>query len=129
MEFMSCGKPAIAPRNTAMEEYVDEEVAFVVDSSPELCCWPHDSRNVFRAHRYRIDWHSLNTAFRNSYRVIKHDPARYAQMSARAVLRLRNHCSKEVALSRLRQFLHDRKRPVQVGQPGADRPGRTLTHG
>jgi glycosyltransferase involved in cell wall biosynthesis len=36
MEGMSYGKPVIAPRHTAMSEYVDKEVGFVVDSSEEL---------------------------------------------------------------------------------------------
>src|SRR6185312_2727130 len=36
MEFMSAGKPAIAPRHTAFADYVDATAAFVVASSPQL---------------------------------------------------------------------------------------------
>lgn len=56
MEFMACGKPVIAPDHTAMQDYIDESVAFVVDSSVEACTWPHDPRMLFRAHRHRPDW-------------------------------------------------------------------------
>jgi glycosyltransferase involved in cell wall biosynthesis len=116
MEFMSCGKPAIAPRNTAMEDYIDEEAAFVVDSSLEPCCWPQDTRNVFRAHRYRINWHALSTALHDSYRTARHDPMRYAAMSACAVARLRAHCSEAVALGRLRAFLQAKPNPPERGR-------------
>ena len=42
MEFMSSGKPAVAPRNTAMIDYIDADNAFIVDSSEEATAWPHD---------------------------------------------------------------------------------------
>jgi acetyltransferase-like isoleucine patch superfamily enzyme len=105
MEFMSGGKPAIATENTAMAEYIGSDVAFVVGSSPEPCGWPHDVRNVFRAHRYRVDWQSLVCAFRRSYAVAKEEPALYAAMAQRASARLRDHCSEGVALEALSQFL------------------------
>ena len=35
MEYMSAGKPAIAPSHTAMEEYINEGNSFVVKSSAE----------------------------------------------------------------------------------------------
>jgi glycosyltransferase involved in cell wall biosynthesis len=44
MEFMSSGVPAIAPKNTAMLDYIDDSNAFVVESTPELAYWPHDPR-------------------------------------------------------------------------------------
>jgi acetyltransferase-like isoleucine patch superfamily enzyme/glycosyltransferase involved in cell wall biosynthesis len=114
MEFMSHGKPAVATRNTAMEEYVDQEVGFVVGSSPELCCWPQDTRNVFRAYRYRVDWFSLKAAFEESYRVAKHEPALYAQMATRAVAKLRTYCSEEITLPRLKHFL---RFGAEIGPP------------
>ena len=40
MEFMSSGKPAVAPRNTAMIDYIDADNAFIVDSSEEATAWP-----------------------------------------------------------------------------------------
>jgi glycosyltransferase involved in cell wall biosynthesis len=107
MEFMSFGKPAVAPQNTAMVDYIDAQVAFIVRSSPELCCWPHDPRWVFRARRYRIDWQSLVDAYHASYAVAKYDPQRYEQMSRDAIERLRGHCSEGLVHAGLQQFVED----------------------
>ena len=105
LEFLSCGKPAVSTRNTAMQDYLDGDIGFIARSSPELCCWPHDTRNVLRAHRYRVDWQSLKLAFEDSYRIATHDPKRYEQMGALAIARMRDHCSEAVALSKLESFL------------------------
>lgn len=105
MEFMSCGKPAVAPRNTAMADYIDDDNAFVLDSSTEPSCWPHDPRRAYRTLRYRIDWGTLLEAYQESYRVAKQEPAKYAQMAEHAVSRLQRHCSRAVVKERLQTFL------------------------
>ncbi|MFJ2988614.1 glycosyltransferase [Collimonas sp. NPDC087041] len=105
MEFMSCGKPAIAPDNTAMADYIDSENAFVIASSEEPSHWPHDPRQAYRTLRYRIDWDGLRHAYTESYRVFKQDRARYEQMSESAVSSLQKHCSQAVIGQRLREFL------------------------
>lgn len=101
MEFMSAGKPAVAPDHTAMEDYIREDNAFVVRSGLERAQWPHDPRYALRTMRYRIDCESLYRAFLDSYQVAGHDAARYKAMSACAVDRLRQYCSKAVAKERL----------------------------
>mgnify|MGYP003945750237 FL=1 len=101
MEFMSCGKPAIAPRNTAMADYIDNENAFVLDSSTEPSHWPHDPRQAYRTLRYRIDWGTLLAAYKDSYRVARHEPGKYWQMAEHAVRRLQRHCSHAVTRERL----------------------------
>ena len=105
MEFMSAGKPAIAPSNTAMADYVDEDCAFVVRCSREPCSWPHDERALFRTMRWRTDFGSLVAAYEESYRVAAAEPARYARMSAAARESLRLHCSHAVVERRLRDIL------------------------
>lgn len=106
MEFLSCGKPAIAPRHTAMLDYIDEQVAFIVDSWLDASAWSHDPRLAYRTCRHQIDWASLVQAYRDAYDCAVHDPERYAKMSAAAIERMRNHCSIEVATRRLKAFLH-----------------------
>ncbi|WP_049337107.1 glycosyltransferase family 4 protein, partial [Pseudomonas aeruginosa] len=69
MEFMSSGKPAVAPRNTAMIDYIDADNAFIVDSSEEATAWPHDPRAAYRTLRYITDWESLCRAYRASFEV------------------------------------------------------------
>ena len=81
---MASGKPVIAPDHTAMEDYIDERVAFVVKSSEELTIWPQDTRIIYRTLRHRPDWGSLKTAYENSYRMAKTQPQDYQRMSAAA---------------------------------------------
>lgn len=106
MEFLSCGKPAIAPRHSAMLDYIDEEVAFVVDSWEDATAWSHDPRLAYRTLRHQIDWSSLVEAYREAYRCVQEDPSRYAKMSASSIERMRCHCSQSVATQKLRQFLN-----------------------
>lgn len=111
MEFLSCGKPAIAPRHSAMLDYIDEEVAFVVDSWLDASAWSHDPRLAYRTCRHQIDWQSLREAYRSAYACVKEEPERYARMSASAIERMRGHCSLDVASERLRAFLNPDEAP------------------
>lgn len=108
MEYMSAGKPAVAPRHTAMLDYVTSDNAFVVDSSAEPGTWPHDQRQAFRTLRQRIHYQSLVQAYGRSYHVARHEPEFYAAMSAAATATLRAYCSMEVVRPRLQQFVRER---------------------
>ena len=105
MEFMSCGKPAVAPCNTAMADYIDGQNTFIVDSTDELTAWPHDPRAAYRTLRYVTNWDSLCSAYQASYQVARHDAPRYARMSAHAVSRLQAFCSQAATEQRLQAFL------------------------
>ncbi|MNV81238.1 hypothetical protein D3C71_1748910 [compost metagenome] len=104
MEFMSCGKPAVAPCNTAMADYIDSENTFIVDSTDELTAWPHDPRAAYRTLRYITNWDSLCSAYKASFDVAWNDEARYARMSAHAVNKLEQFCSQASTEQRLREF-------------------------
>jgi len=106
MEFMSCGVPAIAPATTALADYIDSEVAFVIQGSDEITHWQHDSRRRYRALQTRIDWSSLVEAYLDSYAMAKTDASGYRDMSQRASERLRQHCSQESVRERLSDFLN-----------------------
>lgn len=105
MEFLSCGKPVVAPRHSAMLDYIDEKVAFVVDSWLDGTAWSHDPRLAYRTLRHQIDWASLVRSYRAAYQCAQHEPDRYAQMSTAAIERMREHCSQAVAIQRLQHFL------------------------
>jgi hypothetical protein len=105
MEFMACGKPAIAPLHTAMSEYVDGDVAFIVRSSPQMAAWPDDPRGFFRTMSFRVDWGSLLEAYRQSYRLVKNSPEDYRKMSKRARERIRGYASPVIVGEQLRRFL------------------------
>ncbi|MBX9407390.1 glycosyltransferase [Pseudomonas baetica] len=104
MEFMSSGKPVIAPDHTAMEDYIDDAVAFVVKSSEELTIWPQDTRIIYRTLRYRPDWGSLQNAYEQSYRMAKTQPQDYQRMSAAAVQRMHDYCAFAPVQKRMADF-------------------------
>ncbi|MGH8353250.1 MAG: glycosyltransferase [Pseudomonas sp.] len=105
MEYLSCGKPAVAPRHSAMADYIDEDVAFVVDSWLDATAWPHDPRLAYRTCRHQIDWTSLVQAYTQAYHCFKATPETYAALSRNAIERMRVHCSRQSASERLVEFL------------------------
>lgn len=116
MEYLSCGKPAIAPRNSAMLDYIDKEVGFVINSFEDYTTWPHDPRIAYRTSRHQIDWSSLVQAYKDAYSCITQDPQRYKKMSNTAIIRMQNHCSQAVALEKLRSILgmHPSQLPMRI---------------
>lgn len=113
MEFLSCGKPAIGPRHTAMLDYLDDEVAFIVGSAPQPASWPHDSRALLRAYLHRLNWESLVAAYRSSYETAKR-PADYQRMSFAAQRKMREYCSVEQVSARLGAFIDSQRRAGSV---------------
>lgn len=109
MEFLASGRPAIAPAHTAMADYIDDNIAFVLHSSPELSPWPHDPRGVFRTTHHRLDWESLLDAFRKSYRLAKDAPENYSAMAIRAQRKMQESYSIPVVRQQLREFFKQSK--------------------
>jgi glycosyltransferase involved in cell wall biosynthesis len=105
MEFMSVGKPVIAPCHTAMADYVDPSAAFVLETTPEHNVWPNDPRHLYTTMRERLKWDSLAAAFAESYRVAKQAPERYAAMGANAEGIMRDYCSDDAVRERLRHIM------------------------
>jgi hypothetical protein len=105
VEFMSAGRPAIAPRHTAMLDYITQSNAVIVESDVEFCSFPHDPRNMLITTRYRIDWLSLNAAFAEAARIVGNDTARYAAMGESAASSMSDYCSDEAAGRALASFL------------------------
>jgi glycosyltransferase involved in cell wall biosynthesis len=104
MEFMTCGKPAIAPAHTAMADYIDNDVAFVLRASRQIAAWPDDPRQLYRTMCYRLDWGSLLEAYRQSYRLATTAPGDYREMSKRARARLEGYASSTIVKGQLRDF-------------------------
>lgn len=104
MEFMSCARPVIAPDHTAMGDYIDERVGFVVKSSREPTIWPEDVRILYRTLRHRPDWDSLKTAYENSYIMAKNHPQAYQAMAAAASERMREYCGFSPVQKRVATF-------------------------
>ncbi|WP_137817363.1 glycosyltransferase [Pseudomonas sp. 2FG] len=106
MEFLSSGKPVIAPDHTAMADYLNEQVAFVLKYSLEPTCWPHDPTGMLFTHRHRLNWQSLLEAFQSSYLVARNNPAHYQSMSSNAYQQMRSFAAVERVSEALKAFLH-----------------------
>lgn len=117
MEYLSCGKPAIAPRNSAMLDYMDEQIGFVINSFEDYTTWPHDPRVAYRTSRHQIDWSSVVQAYKDAYSCITQDPQRYKNMSSTAIARMQSHCSQAVALDKLRSILGMHTSPLSMHTP------------
>jgi glycosyltransferase involved in cell wall biosynthesis len=106
VEFLAEGIPAIAPDNTAMADYIRDDLAFVVDSYPGIpTVWPHGDNEVNSTSYHQLNWQSLTEAYRHSFEVAHHDPARYHQMSRRACEAMQEYCGTDIVRSRLHAFL------------------------
>lgn len=119
MEYMSAGCPAVAPSHTAMAEYVSPENAFIIDSELRPAHWPQDERNTVRCSHYLIGFRAMVAQYRESYRVARDDPQRYAHMSAAAVEALRGFCSEDLIVERfgglVRHIREARAQPLMAG--------------
>ncbi|MBC3268649.1 glycosyltransferase [Pseudomonas sp. SWRI81] len=104
MEFMSCARPVIAPNHTAMGDYIDERVAFIVKSGREPAIWPEDARILYRTLRHRPDWGSLKAAYEDSYAMAKNHPEAYVAMAAAANERMREYCGFAPVQQRVEAF-------------------------
>jgi glycosyltransferase involved in cell wall biosynthesis len=105
MEFLSASKPVIAPTHTAMADYVDDDLAFILQCSLEPFCWPHDPTGIFTTHRHRLNWQSLMEAFQASYAVATQQPQQYRRMSRHAFAKMQAFASVEVVTAPLGEFL------------------------
>lgn len=114
MEFLSAGKPALAPRHTAMLDYLDEQVARIVHTSEELACWPHDPAGQLSTRWHRLNWESLMKGFRDCQELAQKDPEGYRRKSINAWQRMRDFSDIPVVAQQLRGFLAHAAEP-----PGA----------
>jgi glycosyltransferase involved in cell wall biosynthesis len=104
MEFLCCGKPAIAPSHTAMADYIDENFAFIVNTCLEPSCWSHDPAGMARTHSHRLNWESLAQAYRASYAVTRSE-LDYMRLSRCARQQLESFCSLARVSNELGGFL------------------------
>ena len=105
MEFMGQGVPAIAPDHTAMADYINTSNAFVVKSSLCPTFWPFDERKAIRTLYYRIDWHSLMEAFKNSLQVALDDEKRYQSMRTESIAAVKAVAGHEVVYNSMNSYL------------------------
>jgi glycosyltransferase involved in cell wall biosynthesis len=121
MEFMSAGTPAIAPDHTAMQDYLDASCGVVLRYGRDWANWPHDPRLLLKTRRFAIEWDSLFDAYRTSYSLRRSNGSGYRNMCAAATESLRRHCSKSVAIRRMRNLLRAHARASREFAPDGER--------
>jgi len=83
-DFLAAGRPAVAPRHTALADVFGDHAGFVVDSHPEPTSWPQDPDGRCATTWHRLVWTSLRDRIRESYTVAKEQWPRYQSLAAGA---------------------------------------------
>jgi hypothetical protein len=122
MNYLAAARPGISPCHSAMLDYFDAELGFVVESHPEPAAWPHDPLLRLRTTRGRIVWPSLVEQFRRSYAVAKQDYGVYCGLSDRARRRLAGWASEQQVGRRLQAALDDVGQGRTAAAPRKDKP-------
>jgi glycosyltransferase involved in cell wall biosynthesis len=104
-QALASGRSAIAPRHTAMADYMDEAVGFVPRSHPEPTFWPHDPERRAETERYRLVWSDIHDAFHASADLVDRDPDRYQAMGRAARTRMAAYASHDGVAIALREAL------------------------
>jgi glycosyltransferase involved in cell wall biosynthesis len=87
-QALAGGRPALAPSHTAMADYMDDAVGFVLPSHTEPTFWPHDPDRRLETHWHRLVWPALHARFLESAAVVSSDPDRFRALSEAARRRM-----------------------------------------
>jgi glycosyltransferase involved in cell wall biosynthesis len=104
-DYLAAGRPGVAPRHTAMTDYFDAGVGWVVQSSPEPARWPHDLDCGHTTRWHRLNWQSLHDQIRASYETARNRPDVYQELAARGRERMAAFASVERVWPRLQAAL------------------------
>ncbi|MBL9081549.1 MAG: glycosyltransferase [Planctomycetales bacterium] len=107
MNFLAAGRPGISPDHSAMSDYFDESVGFVIESHPEPAAWPHQKRMPLRSTWGRLVWPSIVEQIRRSYHLAKDRPEQYAAMADRCRTKMHAWAGFEPVWQRLHSALEE----------------------
>jgi glycosyltransferase involved in cell wall biosynthesis len=116
-QALACGRPAIAPAHTAMADYMDDRVGFVVASQPEPTHWPHEPQKRIVTNWQRLVWPSLRDQYLRSAEMASSRRMEYEVMGAAAHHRMKNYASVDVVTEAFRRVV-DRLREAPLGRLG-----------
>jgi glycosyltransferase involved in cell wall biosynthesis len=104
-QALASGRPVIAPAQTAMADYMNDRVGFVVASQAEPTHWPHDPQKRVKTTWQRLDWSSLRDQYLRSAGLVDSRPAEYEVMSARARDHMKHFASIDVVTEAFRRVI------------------------
>lgn len=105
-DYLAAGRPGLAPRHTALTDYFDDEVGFVVPSHPEPTHWPLDPDEHHTTTWHRLVWQALHDQVRASYDAATQGLGQYQELAANGRARIRDYAAAEVVWPRLAAALH-----------------------
>ncbi|CAN5474233.1 hypothetical protein BH10PSE11_BH10PSE11_36770 [soil metagenome] len=120
-DFLASGRPAVAPGHTAMQDYFDSDVGFVVQSSQEPTSWPRDPEKAIATRWARIDWSSLHENLGRAYVLAKDDHGSYQRMADVGRQRMATYASVDATWEKLSLSLDRLMEKAGAAQSEADR--------
>ena len=115
---MAAGRPAVAPTNTAMGDYMDHSVGLAVESYPEPTFWPHDPDRRCETTWSRIVWESLRDQIRAAADMATRDRSAYDDMARRARERALSYAGTDAVTSALGRALGELDRRARWSGEG-----------
>lgn len=116
-DYLAAGRPAVAPVHTALADYFDAGVGFVVASHSEPCPWPWDESGRLSTSWHRIVWSSLRGRLVESYDTAKQRHTVYRELASQARKRIAEWAGAE----NVGRLLHEALDEVMCGSLMADR--------
>lgn len=104
-QSLAAGRPSIAPDHTAMADFMDDRVGFVVGSHHEPTCWPHDPELRTETVWHRLVWSDLRDHLLSAAAMIDERPEEYRAMADRARAQLAAYASQDVVEQAFRDAL------------------------
>jgi glycosyltransferase involved in cell wall biosynthesis len=105
-DALAAGRPAIAPAHTAMAEYIDDDLAFVLPSHGVPTHWQWDPDKRQTTTWQHIELSDLAARFQLSYHVARSNTARYEAMAVCGRQRMHDLASTERVWSHLSHALN-----------------------
>lgn len=104
-QSLAGGRPSIAPDHTAMADFMDDEVGWVLRTSPEPTYWPHDPEMRIETTWNRLDWSSLRDRLLEAADTVENDFPTYQTKARAARKRMANYASREIVAEALGEAL------------------------
>jgi glycosyltransferase involved in cell wall biosynthesis len=104
-QALAAGRPALAPDHTALADYMDERLGFVIAMHEEPTFWPHDPDQRLETSWRRLVWSDLRDHFLRSADLVANDRDGYGTLAAAARARMSAYAARPVVVEALRSAL------------------------
>ncbi|MFJ3051312.1 glycosyltransferase [Pseudomonas nitroreducens] len=104
-EFMSAGRPIIAPRHSALSDWLEEDHPLTIQCSRQSTHWAGDPDKRMRYFDHRLNWQSMCAVFQDSFNLAMRAAGDYQAMSVHARTQVRNRASMTQLQEQWRGFL------------------------